>query len=64
MDTFAIQYSNGRSDSAGSLDEARQKVYDAKKIDQAGALSPLASIGFQTAKTSAALNWSRYTTRP
>ncbi len=40
MDTFAIQYSNGRSDSAGSLDEARQKVYDAKKIDQAGALFP------------------------
>ncbi len=40
MDTFAIQYSNGRSDSAGSLDEARQKVYDAKKIDQADALFP------------------------
>jgi hypothetical protein len=40
VDTFAIQYSNGQSDSARSLDEARQKISDAKKIDQASELLP------------------------
>lgn len=38
MDTFAIRYSNGQSDSANSLEEARQKISEATKIDQARAL--------------------------
>jgi hypothetical protein len=40
VDTFAVRYSNGQSDSANSLEEARQKISEATKIDQARALLP------------------------